>query len=136
MKKLFELEKTPSVEAQTWPIDKLIFYARNPRKNDAAVDRMCGSIREFGFKIPCLARSDGEVIESDPPRKLVQTWRMTMTPDFLLVDSSCSRSGSGISSMLPVIDLGGGRLLPVVASLLTCWIVKPSLWLWSVTCTL
>ena len=24
-------------------IDKLIFYARNPRKNDAAVDRMCAS---------------------------------------------------------------------------------------------
>jgi uncharacterized protein YndB with AHSA1/START domain len=25
--------------------------------------------------------SDGEVLEADPPRKLVQTWRMTMTPD-------------------------------------------------------
>ena len=25
--------------------------------------------------------SDGEVIESDPPRKLIQTWRMTMTPE-------------------------------------------------------
>jgi len=25
--------------------------------------------------------SDGEVIEADPPRKLVQTWRMTMTPE-------------------------------------------------------
>lgn len=25
--------------------------------------------------------SDGEVIEADPPRKLVQTWRMLMTPD-------------------------------------------------------
>src|SRR5436305_7318737 len=48
---------------QQWPIDKLVFYARNPRKNDAAVDRMCGSIREFGFKIPVLARSDGEVID-------------------------------------------------------------------------
>ena len=35
-----------------WPIDKLVFYARNPRKNDSAVDRMCSSIREFGFKIP------------------------------------------------------------------------------------
>ena len=46
-----------------WPIDKLIGYVRNPRKNDAAVDRMCGSIREFGFKIPCLVRSDGEVID-------------------------------------------------------------------------
>ena len=46
---------------QIWPIDKLIFYARNPRKNDSVVDRMCGSIREFGFKIPVLARSDGEL---------------------------------------------------------------------------
>ncbi len=54
--------KTPT-EIQIWPIDKLVFYARNPRKNDAAVDRMCGSIREFGFKIPCLVRSDGEVID-------------------------------------------------------------------------
>src|ERR1700684_3663188 len=42
-------------------IDKLVFYERNPRKNDAAVDRMCSSIREFGFKIPVLARSNGEV---------------------------------------------------------------------------
>jgi ParB-like chromosome segregation protein Spo0J len=29
----------------------------------AAVDRMCSSIREFGFKIPVLARSDGEVVD-------------------------------------------------------------------------
>src|SRR5436309_11319109 len=50
-------------EIETWPIDRLIFYARNPRKNDAAVDRMCASIREFGFKIPCLVRSNGEVVD-------------------------------------------------------------------------
>jgi uncharacterized protein YndB with AHSA1/START domain len=25
--------------------------------------------------------SDGEVVEADPPHKLVQTWRMTMTPE-------------------------------------------------------
>ena len=52
---------------QTWPIDRLVFYARNPRKNDAVVDRMCASIREFGFKIPVLARSDGEVVDGHPP---------------------------------------------------------------------
>lgn len=45
---------------ELWRIDRLVFYARNPRKNDAAVDRMCGSIREFGFKVPVLARSDGK----------------------------------------------------------------------------
>src|SRR5437588_12497036 len=50
-------------QVQVWAIDRLVFYARNPRKNDAAVDRMCGSIKEFGFKIPVLARSDGEVVD-------------------------------------------------------------------------
>src|SRR5450631_163621 len=54
---------TDPLRMETWPIDRLIPYARNPRKNDAAVDRMCGSIREFGFKIPCLVRSDGEVVD-------------------------------------------------------------------------
>jgi DNA modification methylase len=50
-------------EIQIWHIDKLVLYARNPRRNDAAVDRMCASIREFGFKIPVLARSDGTVVD-------------------------------------------------------------------------
>jgi ParB-like chromosome segregation protein Spo0J len=50
-------------QIEHWPIDKFVLYARNPRKNDAAVDRMCGSIREFGFKVPVLARSNGEVVD-------------------------------------------------------------------------
>lgn len=54
---------SPTHSIEVWPIDRLVFYARNPRKNDAAVDRMCGSIGEFGFKIPVLARSDGEVVD-------------------------------------------------------------------------
>jgi len=48
---------------QLWPIARLVPYARNPRKNDAAVDRMAASIQEFGFKIPVLARSDGQVVD-------------------------------------------------------------------------
>ena len=51
------------MEVQMWAIEKLIFYARNPRKNEAAVDRMVTGLREFGFKIPVLARSDGEVVD-------------------------------------------------------------------------
>lgn len=50
-------------QIEHWPIDKLVFYGRNPRKNDRAVDCMVASIREFGFKIPVLARSDGEVVD-------------------------------------------------------------------------
>jgi ParB-like chromosome segregation protein Spo0J len=50
-------------QIELWSIDKFVPYARNPRKNDAAVDRMAASIQEFGFKIPVLARSTGEVVD-------------------------------------------------------------------------
>ncbi len=56
-------ESVHALQIEVWPIDRFVFYARNPRKNDAAVDRMCSSIREFGFKIPVLARSDGTVVD-------------------------------------------------------------------------
>ena len=85
-------------------IDKLVVYARNPRKNDAAVDRMCGSIRKFGFKIPCLVRSDGEVIDghlrlkaahklgiTDIPVILCDEWTPAQVKAFrLLVNRSAS----------------------------------------------
>jgi hypothetical protein len=46
-----------------WPIDRLVPYANYPRKNNSAVDQMCASIEEFDFKIPCLVRSDGKVVD-------------------------------------------------------------------------
>ncbi len=66
-----------------WPIEKLVPYARNPRKNDAAVDRMCSSIREFGFKIPCLVRSDGEVVDGHLRLKAAHKLGMTEVPVIL-----------------------------------------------------
>jgi ParB-like nuclease domain len=73
----------PSTEVHTWPIDRLVFYARNPRKNDAAVDRMCGSIREFGFKIPVLARSSGEVVDGHLRLKAARKLGITDIPVIL-----------------------------------------------------
>jgi hypothetical protein len=72
-----------STEIQLWPIDKLVFYARNPRKNDAVVDRMCDSIQEFGFKIPCLVRSDGEVIDGHLRLKAARKLGLTDIPVIL-----------------------------------------------------
>jgi hypothetical protein len=70
-------------QTQIWLIDRLVFYARNPRKNDAAVDRMCGSIREFGFKIPVLARSDGEVVDGHLRLKAARKLGITEVPVIL-----------------------------------------------------
>src|SRR5580693_1217164 len=33
------------MQVHIWPIEKLIFYARDPRKNEGAVERMVASIR-------------------------------------------------------------------------------------------
>jgi ParB-like chromosome segregation protein Spo0J len=72
-----------SLEVQTWSIDRLIFYARNPRKNDSAIDRMCSSIREFGFKIPVLARSDGELVDGHLRLKAARKLGITEVPVIL-----------------------------------------------------
>jgi len=68
---------------ELWPIDKFVPYVRNPRKNDAAVDRMCASIREFGFKIPCLVRSDGEVVDGHLRLKAARKLGLTEIPVIL-----------------------------------------------------
>src|SRR5690348_6851865 len=72
-----------ALQIQIWPIDKLVFYARNPRKNDAAVDRMCCSIREFGFKIPVLARSNGGVVDGHLRLKAARKLGITEVPVIL-----------------------------------------------------
>jgi DNA modification methylase len=77
-----------NITAQTpqvliWPIDRLLCYVRNPRKNDAAVERMCSSIREFGFKIPVLARSDGEVVDGHLRLKAARKLGITEVPVIL-----------------------------------------------------
>ena len=37
-------------------------YEHNPRKNDAAVDAVAESIRQFGFKVPIIIDADGVII--------------------------------------------------------------------------
>ena len=53
----------PELKIEYWPIERLIFYARNPRKNEHAVPKMASLIKEFGFKVPIVARSDGSVVD-------------------------------------------------------------------------
>lgn len=53
----------PELRIEQWPVERLRPYERNPRKNDHVVNRMVESLREFGFRVPVLARSDGELID-------------------------------------------------------------------------
>jgi DNA modification methylase len=63
-----------------WPLDRLIDYSRNPRKNDQVIQKMVASITEFGFTIPVLAKSDGLVIDGHLRIKAARQLKINEVP--------------------------------------------------------
>lgn len=51
------------MQVEQWPLANLKEYANNPRKNDHAVDAVVKAIKAYGFKVPILVRSNGEIID-------------------------------------------------------------------------
>ncbi len=51
------------LKIEHWPLSRLRPYEKNPRKNDHAVNRMVGVLKEFGFRVPVLAKSDGQLVD-------------------------------------------------------------------------
>jgi DNA modification methylase len=50
------------MQIQTVDIDIVIPYAKNPRKNEAAVDKVAASLKEFGFRQPIVVDAEMVVI--------------------------------------------------------------------------
>jgi DNA modification methylase len=50
------------VNVETWPIDRPIPYARNPRKNSGAIDKVAASLKEFSWKQPIVVDKEGVVV--------------------------------------------------------------------------
>jgi len=43
-------------------IDAVVPYVNNPRKNEAAIDKVAGSISEFGWQQPIVVDKDGVIV--------------------------------------------------------------------------
>src|SRR5438552_17366489 len=71
---------TSPLKVEQWPIDRPIEYARNSRKNDAKIDQMAAAIREFGFRIPIVAKSDGSVVDGHLRLKAARKLGLTEVP--------------------------------------------------------
>lgn len=61
-------------------------YANNPRINDAAVEPVANSIREFGFKVPIVAKTDGEIINGHTRYKAAQFLGLDTVPVIIADD--------------------------------------------------
>jgi ParB-like chromosome segregation protein Spo0J len=50
------------MKVELWKISDIKPYPGNPRQNDAAVDAVAESIRQFGFRQPIVVNTDGVII--------------------------------------------------------------------------
>jgi uncharacterized protein YndB with AHSA1/START domain len=75
---------------------------------------------EQGFQIPDLV-VDGEVVEVDPPRKLVQTWRMLMDPGmaaegFTRLTYEIEESTDGVTKLTVIHELDNAPALAALVA--------------------
>lgn len=73
-------------QLEEWKVSDLIEYARNPRKNDHAVDKVAAAIREFGFRVPILAKSDKTVVDGHLRLKAAKKLGIETVPVMLCDD--------------------------------------------------
>ena len=71
---------------ENWPISRCVDYARNPRKNDHAVDKVASAIKEFGFRVPIIAKSDGLVVDGHLRLKAAKKLGLEEVPVILADD--------------------------------------------------
>lgn len=68
------------------PLGWLIPYENNPRNNDEAVEPVANSISEFGFKVPIVATSDGEIINGHTRWKAAKKLKLKTVPVIIADD--------------------------------------------------
>jgi ParB family transcriptional regulator, chromosome partitioning protein len=62
------------------PVKAIKPYAKNPRKNDKAVEYVANSIRQFGFKVPIVIDSNYEIVCGHTRWKAAKTIGLESVP--------------------------------------------------------
>jgi DNA modification methylase len=50
------------MKIEIWPLERVIPYARNPRKNLKAIDKVAASLKEFGWQQPMVVDAEGVLV--------------------------------------------------------------------------
>lgn len=66
--------------------DELIPYANNPRNNDAAVDAVAASIKEFGFKVPIVIDAGKVIVAGHTRLQAAKKLKMDVVPCIMADD--------------------------------------------------
>jgi DNA modification methylase len=92
---------------ETWDIEKLIPYDRNPRVNNHAVDKIASAIKEYGFRVPIVAKSDGLIVDGHLRFKAARKLGLTEIPVILaddLTDAQIKAFRISVNKMAELAD--------------------------------
>ena len=57
------VKQTKPLKVDTWPVEKVVPYARNPRKNEGVpVAKVKASLKEYGWRQPIVVDTEGVII--------------------------------------------------------------------------
>ena len=80
--------RAPALAVEAWPVDRPKPYAKNPRRNDAAVEKVAASIREFGWAQPIVVDGDGVIIIGHTRLKAAKKLGLKTVPVLVRADLS------------------------------------------------
>ena len=74
------MSKSKDFAIEIRDIDSIKPYEKNPRQNDAAVDAVAASLKEFGFRQPIVVDGDGVIVCGHTRLKAAQKLGLTRVP--------------------------------------------------------
>ena len=75
-------------------IDKIKPYKNNPRNNKKAIDKVAKSIREYGFKVPCVLDSNFVLITGHTRYEAAKKIGMKKIPCIIADDLSTAKANA------------------------------------------
>ena len=76
------------MHVELWPIERVKPYFRNPRVNDAAVDAVAASLKEFGWRQPIVVDQDGVIVVGHTRWKAAKKLGLAQVPVHIATDLS------------------------------------------------
>lgn len=80
------IESASGPRVEMWPIDRPKPYEQNPRRNDAAVEKVAASIREFGWDSAIVVDRDGVIIAGHTRLKAAKRLGLAEVPVIVRAD--------------------------------------------------
>lgn len=81
------------MQTETWSIDRVKPYERNPRQNKHAVDAVANSLRAFGFRQPIVVDAEGTIIVGHTRYLAALSLGMTDVPIHQATDLTAEQAG-------------------------------------------